>query len=172
VWDATAEFSNARNPNGVWSYGWMPVNGTTFTVYPQLSGGTAPAWFDPAIAVLGAPATWKNMTNAPQYRITAGQMAVHPGNNGERSLVRFTAPATAVCEAVAEFLAGDTGDTSAIVMRNGSTLFTAPSTNAFPVFSSLLAVQAGDTLDFGVGLVEGGNFYSGNTGIGVVVRCE
>ena len=61
-WNARNEFTTLNgNPNGVWSYGWMPVGFATFTHYVNSSGEpSGPSWY--GWNGDHTPGIWRNLT--------------------------------------------------------------------------------------------------------------
>ena len=75
------------NPNGVWSYGWF--NRDKFSLYENVVEG---AWSGPLKSSYGNfPVIWKNM-GTPKCGVNTNQVSLHPGPDGEASVVRWTAP--------------------------------------------------------------------------------
>ncbi|MCB9880672.1 MAG: hypothetical protein H6832_10355 [Planctomycetes bacterium] len=95
-WDATAEFSSTKNPNGVWSYGWSLNRGAPINVFSQRGAhcGSLMAWSNqfpqyPTVGKNEAATTYCCST----VRMPAQRMFLHPGQAGENAVLRFTAPA-------------------------------------------------------------------------------
>lgn len=168
LYDATAEFSATTNPSGVWSYGWMPTDFSSFnlitgTVIDPASGSTI--WSSPVGAHL-----WVNTDGVTHAGIAPGQMSLHPGVATEAAVLRFTAPTSGIAVVDAEFFAGDTGLMSLGLLLDtdffGGFVWTA--TNLGTVTTAPLVVSAGDTIDF----VVFGGYASGNTGLAATVDFE
>ncbi len=152
--DATSAFTIANgNPNGVWSYGWMPTDFSTFnldTVGEQRWHG--PAW---SRVSGGEPVIWKNTTTSTQWGVPVGWLSLHPGGGNIPSVLRWTAPAPGVAHVVGQFLPA--GAVLPVAVRlNGQPWWTAPDYGSFDLTSS---VSAGSTIDFAVY----GGYISGNT---------
>lgn len=180
TFDAAADFSVTNNPNGVWQYGWSSTLGSDFNLYTSagIDAGLN-FWRYPPITYLGAPAVWHNGTGSLIENGTvstqAGQMAFHPGPNGQYSIVRWTAPETgnyslATAFAGADFVGPTTTDVH--VLHNSTSLFNdfvngfgTPSAKSF---ASTLSVVAGDTIDFAVGFGNG-NFYFDSTSLAATI---
>ncbi len=174
------------NPNGPWSYGWMRPSDLAYGLYFDLStlaDGTQ-YMTDNAIQSLGAPSVTYNPTASATlgdlFPLLPGQLGMHPGPNGEWSVVRWTAPATETVTLAALFTGRDTEDpppattTDVYVIYNSlSTLF-AGTVNRFrvgPYFQTTLDMQSGDTIDFVVG--DGGNgFISDSTALDAVILAD
>ena len=110
VYDAAASFSVSSNPNKDFTFGWepavanLPVPGAPFTTYPNpFVLGTYNGWEDLSVAgtaFYSAPSVFHNPSASPatvgSITLTGNQLAFHPGQDGELSVIRFTAPQTAV----------------------------------------------------------------------------
>src|SRR5688572_25609400 len=98
VYDAAADFSPTSNPNGAWSFGFeYPTLGGLFTL--ESSSGSVMGldyWASNAGPTL--PAAFHNPTSSTilyggSAVIEGDQLVLHPGQLGEYSIARFTAPA-------------------------------------------------------------------------------
>ncbi len=150
VYDAAADFSATRNPNGVWSYGSGAPS--AFTPFTQT---LASAWIGQDIPA--ATAQQFNTTSA-SIALDNGRLrllptvAGLPNNLTQDATVRWTAPAAGSYSIIAhlESLAG-AGATSPVVTlyQNNTSLETAALSNGVPLdFNRTLTFAAGDTLDF------------------------
>ena len=152
VFDATADFSITNgNPNGAWSYGWMPTDFSTFNLHTNATtnvNGDSPGWGD----VTGF---WKNLGSAA-YGVPTGWLSLHPGPGEEPSVVRWTSPLLGSARIQGRFLAGDSGSMLVAVRMNGQAVWQATDSGAFDLLRS---VVAGDTVDFAVY----GGYWAGNT---------
>lgn len=165
--DAAADFSTASNPNGVWSYGWSATLGGAFTIDTTTNSPTPgiDQWGG-FITPDGNPSVSHNSTGSiialSTVRFNPGQLCMHPGVNGEYSVLRFTAPTAGSYLINAAFVGQDILGTSsdAHLLVNGSGVW-ADNVIGFegtPVsVSSGLTLLAGDTVDVAVGF--GGNDY-------------
>ncbi len=95
-----------------------------------------------------------------------GQLAFHPGRDGEYSVVRWTSPTEGTIELATQFESiAEKATTDVHVLHNGRALFDAfinlhddgPKTE----FAKSLAVEPGDTIDCAVGF--GNGFYGADT---------
>jgi hypothetical protein len=165
IYDAAADFSTNSNPNGVWSYGYSTTLGSAMTLYSDNADAIAGMGQWRSNIWAGAPAVWKNFTtNTITYNTDIygpGQLGFHPGPNGEYSIVRFTAPTANQYQIAGAFYGEDTAGTTTDVhiLENNVSIFNGyvngfgPSSG--PTFNVNLALNAGDHLDFTVGV--GGN---------------
>jgi hypothetical protein len=110
VYDAAASFSVSSNPNADFTFGWepaaanLPFPGAPFTTYPTpFLLGTYNGWEDPSVpgtTFYSVPSVFHNPSASAatvgSITLTGNQLAFHPGQDGELSVIRFTAPQTAV----------------------------------------------------------------------------
>jgi T5SS/PEP-CTERM-associated repeat protein len=181
IYDAANDFSSTNNPNGAWSYGWSASLASGLHVYPTSGTGNGlSGWYDPPITVLGAPAVFLNPTasaiTAGTVNILAGQLAFHPGNLGQFSVVRWTAPLAGPAMISAIFTGRDVTPTTTDVhvLHNGAALFNGV-VNSFgsgPSFDTpeIVAVLQGDTIDFAVGYGPNGTFWADTTSLDGVIE--
>lgn len=178
AFDAAADFSATANPNGAWSYGFIPVGGALadLTLYDEvLQFDGLDRWVHssrPSGAL--APTIVHNGTDAPitvhgDVTLGPGQLTFHPGPEGQESVVRFTAPSGGEYQIDATFAVGDPPDggsttTDVHVRKNGVALFdgdinaSASATDSEHYLASL-TLTAGDVVDFAVGFGNGNFFY-------------
>ena len=161
--NALTEFSLAQNPNGVWSYGYRTSAGAPFKLYPthDQPSGNVGTWYDTSI-----PDTW----HTPQISHGAGSPLVHlhPGPQGQMSILRWTAPSATTVNISGRFENMNNATTDVHVVHNSSAaLFDGAINGAGSVapFSIRKTVAAGDTLDFVVGWGSNGTYYSDSTGL-------
>jgi hypothetical protein len=181
-YDAVKDFSITANPNGVWTYGWTSSLGSPLTPYTvtdtssvpgtsfwQARNGDAPelAHNDTGVLICASTSTWC---------IPPNDLLLHPGPNGEYSVVRWTAPSSGTIMITGVFEGLDrVGPTSTDVhvLHNSSRSLLRGPINSYRqplAFSGiLLRVAAGDTVDFAVGFGSNGNYYYDSTGIRFVV---
>jgi hypothetical protein len=186
TFDLRADFSSSNNPNGVWSYGWSAVLGSIFHAYSQNSlplNNGIDLWTDPGhcLGFPCTPNTGHNGTSTARFGETAwfvpGQVTIHPGQAGEYSMIRWTAPAADPIQIDATFTGVDTvGTTTDVhILHNGFSIFdsfiddTDGFSNLIPdtevSLHALLTVAAGDTIDFAVGRGKNGTYFFDATGI-------
>ena len=168
MFQAGTEFSPVRNPNGMWSYGaaLTPGSFAIFTAASKLSG--LDSWRVAAGVpdTFGAPVIYHNGTGSPlttHILYPSGQLAGHPGPNGEYAVLRWTAPAGGSYRIAAVFTGGDAATTDVHVTGSGIAPFSATVTGqgVRQTFSRDTSFLAGDTIDFSVGA--GGNGYFNDT---------
>ncbi len=175
----TDDFSATANPNGAWSYGWLNGLGGTFTGYTAplsaTAGGTVQSWHDPATYSLGAPSVWNNssisayITGTVNY--SAGWAGFHPGYQNQMSDFRFMAQTAGTYAVAFDFQGADVvGTTSDVhVYTGGNDIFSA---NIFGYgdstrksFSSMLFLNAGQTIDIAVGYGSNGSYFYDSTAV-------
>jgi len=179
TFNAAADFSATNNPNGVWQYGWSSNLGSTFNLLTATENlcGLTDSWFNPNL-FLGNPRVEHNGTGSTINCITRtfqpDELSLHPGVNGQYSIVRWVAPEAGTYSLASTFSGLDfVGTTTDVhVLHNGTSLldnlvngFGAPSARSF---ASALSVLAGDTIDFAVGFGNG-NFYYDTTGLAATI---
>ncbi len=151
------EFSLEKgNPNGVWSYGWMPTDFSTFNLYTQHS---TYQWYGPQGGDR-TPGIWINTTGGTSYGVPDKWLSLHPGPGQEPSVLRWTAPKDGQVTVTGEFLAGDSGVMTVAVRHNNQESWKATDAGTFNLS---MAVVAGETIDF----VVYGGYGFGNTPVKV-----
>jgi hypothetical protein len=104
-----------------------------------------------------------------------GQLAFHPGVNGEYGVVRWTAPAQEKVEISAAFKSiAERATTDVHVVLNGRALFdgyiNVKDGGPEARFQGTAAVKAGDTIDFAVGYGNG-NYGADTTALAVTIKA-
>jgi hypothetical protein len=172
TYNATADFSTTNgNPNGVWSYGWMPHGDfSTFNLYTThnvLNTGAFNQWF---IAFTGdwTPNVGYNYTSGTEYGVNPGQLTIHPGPVNESSVVRFTAPDNGTYNLDGQFFGGDIGQMLVGIRSNSNWLWQASDHGSFNIDNYTLS--SGNTVDFIV-YTDGGNGY-GNTPLELIITKD
>lgn len=159
VYDVATDFSLESNPNGVWIYGYSGTLGGTLNFYDQASvdGAGNQLWRSSVVQSLGAPADWKR---------TDGTAAFHPGQGGEYSVYRFTAPSQGTYNLSVVFTGIDSTTTDVHVLQGSNSLFSGNISGfgSTSNYATSLSLAANDIVDFAVGFGNG-SFYSDATGI-------
>ena len=157
-WNAQHEFSIENgNPNGVWSYGWMPVDFSEFRLLEHpVWNGSGPQWA--GWNGDGTPGIWRNDSQGYSYGIPPGWLSLHPGPGTEPSVLRWTAPVGGSYLIAGVFGPGDAGWIQVAVRVDGVTVWAAPNEG---VFSVKAYVPAGGTVDF----MAYGGYGFGNTAL-------
>ncbi len=187
-YNVAEDFSLASNPNCVYSYGSTATSDpeSLFTVSPFSTANQPVAnidrWHRDNPDTDLVPAVFGNRSNVPINYGTIVQapneLNLHPGPLGERSVVRFTAPAAGLHNITGQFIGIDTGGTTTDVLvfrRNniGSALLFFGSVNGYldtePFSITNLSLNAGDIIEFSVGFGSNGNFSADSTGLTAVI---
>ena len=179
--------------SGVWSYGYAsalnPVNFTldTNATADYFGDGNAAGFYTPTAPSPYdlLPTVLKNVTSGALISEggTIGPwpttlLLMHPGQSGDYSVVRFTAPTTATYVVTGEFMAignfsGVTSDSASITTSGpvSTTLYSTTSTTTPYNFSFSQQLQVGQSLDFAVGLgpSPGNQFLYDSTGFNVTI---
>jgi hypothetical protein len=180
TWDAAADFSPTSNPNGAWRYGYAggltvpyaPFTlGAGFTVDPGVPGWGAGTWDH-------LPGVFQNTTAQTVHirdtvTLPAGELALHPGVNGEYGVVRFVAPRDGAYTVTAGFGGRDNqfGGTDAHVLAAGEEVFAAPITAASgaDMAPTTVSLLAGESIDFAVGYGSNGTYFNDTTALSATV---
>ena len=177
-YDAVRDFSIISNPNGVWSYGWLsslgsPLNLYTVTDTTSISGMSA--WLESGTYSANPPYVAHNDTSAVicfgTFCVPRNYLHLHPGPNNEVAVVRWTAPSSGSFRLQGAVVGLDfqfpTTTTFYVVLNSNNYLFstTIDSYKSPLSFHKVLAVSAGDTLDFAVDFGQDGSYLGDSTGI-------
>ena len=197
VYNAVADFNAsgttpAQSTNGAWTYGYSTSLGGTFVLHNTATGNyfgspAGAAGFYTPLDGNALPTVIKN-TNAGA--LTAGTITnwtpdlllMHPGQGAQYSVVRFTTPTAGDYTVSSLFQGLDSKGpttTDVHVRLNGIDLFSSNVSTYGPppvAYSSggSLALLAGDTLDFAVGLSANPNdntFYYDSTGFDATISA-
>ena len=172
TYDVAADFSTNSNPNGVWTYGYALTLGGSLILYNQPGSVTGVDYWSlsgnvPDVAHNSTP----NPVSLGTPLFAPYQAAFHPGQTGEYSIFRFTAPAAGTYLLQTSFSGIDTmGTTTDVhVLTNDAVIFSG-SVNGYgpgtgPSFATNLVLQASDRVDFEVGYGSDGNYLDDATGI-------
>lgn len=120
IYNAANDFSTSSNPNSPWTFGSSTTLGGTFV--PYVSPGT----IGPFDAWGNAPGTNPSVFhNSSAGTVTflsitlfGNELALHPGEFGEYSIVRFTAPVSDVYTLTGSFGGRDTTTTDIHILLN------------------------------------------------------
>jgi hypothetical protein len=180
-YEAGPDFTIGANPNCEFSYGNTATNAptSTFALYPLSRANEFVEGVDRVYRSdsdpFRLPAVLGNRTGGTvQYADVeqeSNQLNVHPGANGERSVVRFTAPTTGAYNIAGDFEGISTSGTSSdavILNRTTGTVVFGPApvigTGTLVPFNQTVSLTQGDIIEFSVG--DGGNgFNNDSTGL-------
>jgi hypothetical protein len=160
TYTAVDDFSTENgNPNGVWSYAWMPTDFSSFNLYTNHNSYQWYGWGSD-----NSPCIWLN-TGAPAYGVPTGWLSLHPGNGYQPSVLRGTAPVAGNVSVTGEFLAGDSGIMEVAVRLDNQPWWQATDSGSFDLITS---VVSGTTIDFAVY----GGYGFGNTPISATISYQ
>ena len=172
--DAADNFSLTSPTYGAWSFGSEPKDGGTFAPGSQfdLTGGVA-GWG--AATWDNLPGAFKNFTAQSQHfrntvTLGGGELALHPGVNGEWGVARFVAPAAGIYQITASFAGRDSsfGETDAHVLVDGEEIYAGAVIDDSPVGMAAPVTRylaAGSVVDFAVGYGANGTYYNDSTAL-------
>ncbi len=178
-YDAVRDFNSTLNTAAqTWQYGYTDTSGLGFTNYEEVGNGiTYQVWQRPG----GASNMGLVFNGSGQnfdYNICTTQqpdvLALFPGNDGRKTIVRWKAPATGTYSLVGRFQNIDHSSSDAAIVRNGSTtLFSAfvdaPGTCHQTVtvksYSLQVYLSKDDTLDFRLGWGSNNEYSYDGTGL-------
>jgi hypothetical protein len=164
IYNATTDFSiNNANPNGIWSYGWMPTDFSTFNLYTASSRmvDSSPQWYRSGSSNY-TPVIWRLDDSISRYGVAVGQLSLHPGSGGEASALRWTAPSNGQYHIDGQFFSGHSGIMQVGVRQGADWLWQGVDAG---IFSFNRSVTAGTSIDF----VVYGGYVSGNTPLELTV---
>jgi len=187
--EAVPLFSILANPNGNWSYGYAPAGNTSgFVLYDHADKNH-----------FGSPETpiemWRRreewhplvLRNTSPLTIVIQEAVVlppnmfemHPGSNGERSVLRWTAPANGHYQVQGQFRGLNTNDhvgcrtsTDALVIHNSKEVRFKEEITGYDVersFDLTFKARERDTIDFSVGYGSNQNYECDSTGFSVII---
>jgi hypothetical protein len=168
IFDATADFSVINgNPNGVWSYGWMPTDFTAFNLYTNnhcVAAASPLHWFG-FFEGTCTPCVWKHMLGGTAWGVPPGWVSLHPGPGNEPSVLRWTSPSSGLVRIQGRFLAGDSGTMLVAVRMDGETRWERVDSGEFDLLET---VGLGGTVDFAVY----GGYCCGNTPLEATITLD
>ena len=171
TYNARQDFSGTSNPNGQWSYGWSYSLGGSMNVYPDYTIDYRGfyGWRDDSLYPSDDIPHVTQADDVFGWPVGPDELIFHPGWNEEYSIIRWTAPADGTADVTAEFAGAHFGTTAVFVHRNTDMLFDAvlPGYAVAPPYNSALSVQAGDTIDFAVGML--GNAAGTTTAVSAII---
>ncbi len=178
VYDPANDFSTVSNPKGVWTYGYTA--GGAFTAYPQ-SGNIDGLDYWSITTAPSLPWIANNPTAATidwiQIKVNPGELLLHPGQNGDYTVLRFTAPSAGQYDVKGSFFGIDyvsSPTTDVHVLLNGAAIFDGNVTdyrNTIAAFDKLVTLNTGDTVDFAVGWGSNGDYFFDSTGLNAIITA-
>ena len=178
----TDDVNLVDNPNGAWSYGWTQALGTEFFLHTSTV-----VWFDKLLVwstrITGdaiCPGFLYNPEDSEvsvmTLTIPPGHAALHPGQQNEQSVLRWTAPDSGECLVTVTFVGLDHGGgttTDVHVLHNGTSIFDGLINGYLDEesFSDTISAAPDDTVDFDVGFGNG-TYFCDTTGIDVKISLD
>jgi hypothetical protein len=163
IYNPITDFSITNgNPNGVWTYGWMPSDLSTFytdTITQGLQGVNWDCWWGQNQQT---HVCLNNLTFT-SYGVQPGQISLHPGAAYQAAVLRFTAPTAGLYDIGGQFFAGDNGTMLVGVRQEANFLWNGVNAGIFSMDDKTFS--AGDSIDF---LVYGG-YGAGNTPLSLTI---
>lgn len=159
------DFSTSTNPVGAWTYGYSigapGGDASALIVYPNVTTSSdVTCWYDENDVSLGAPAACINgSATTTSTGVLPGEAALHPGEHGEYSIARWTAPVAGSYVVHTQFKTGDTGETDGMLVHNDTVLWSVATTSDNPVDDRTVTLAAGDTIAVAVGYGDGSFLY-------------
>jgi hypothetical protein len=171
TYDVNAAFSTVNNPNGVWTYGWADLTGsslgslTTYSTSATLPfGNFFQGWYDPNNYYSYTPTVYKNYGadfNDGNVNIPALALILHGVGTSlkDLSVVEFTAPSTGQYSLSATFTCRqyNIGSGLVYIFKNGTDIFDNNNSYLATVGDTAtynngtLSLNAGDVIAFAVG---------------------
>jgi hypothetical protein len=166
TYDAAMDFSLNSNPNGVWSYGYSATLGSPMALddkavqdshglYTWRSAGLDPNGPGFAFNPTASPITITGPTDLMIWN--PGQLSMSEGSGGQYCVLRFTAPVTSKYDIQGAFSSVDKyygAKTDVHLLENGASIFDSVvyGIDSVASFEQTVQLNAGDTVDFAVGL--------------------
>jgi len=166
VYDAAMDFSHNSNPNGVWSYGYSDTLGSAFVfddenlqeshgLYVWRSAALDPNGPNFAFNPTANPITISGPTDLMIWN--PYQLSMSEGSGGQYSVLRFTPPESGAYQVQGAFSSVDKyygAKTDVHLLLNGTSFFDSIvyGIDSVMSFNQTLQLNAGDTVDFAVGL--------------------
>lgn len=164
MWDVTKEFSIAANPNGVWSYGYATSLNAPFTLFPfPATNSVCIRWYsnlDPygfhAINRTFDGVGFNDGQNPPTI-MPPGTLWLHPGDSGQVTILRWTAPFSGTFRAHGSFTTRCVGLVGVYLRVNETILYQSTMQGYLSnrAFDQTVSLSQGEIVDFIV--TDGGN---------------
>lgn len=184
AYDAVNDFS-ITSSTGVWSYGYTATRGSQLVPYnnarvdaSEYNGLGVDIW---NLVNTGNNPPLVGHNRSGELRIystvrhPADLLNLHPGQFGEQSVVRWTAPVAGLYQIKGRFQGIDVnhGGTDVSVLYNSATKLFADFISGFDdqkEFAILAHVETGETIDFSVGYGRNENYANDSTGLSATIR--
>ena len=189
VYDAFTDFSPTYNPppGSVWTYGYSWTLGGPFDIYKKLTHDIdrqeTSLWTRPENYL--TPNVSKNISGKDVIDVdgcivhpASVYLHMHPGENNEFSVVRWTTPINGTYQIDSAFrslrFCTEPTTTDAHVLDNSTPIYNVNINEYMSagehVFSKTLDLHAGDTIDFVVGVGDDGNYGYDSTGLRATIK--
>lgn len=170
TWNALTDYSEMNKEGQAWSCGWKPSQRGPFHVFNnQVMYQGNDQWHASAIAL--DPSVHVNRNKTVSFGVQAGWLAMHPGYNGQLSVIRWTAPRDGMVRIRGVFGAGDEGRVDVMILHGDTTLFRVENTRENEAFSLDARMSRGDVVDFVVGPGTDG-FVADSTPLDVTISAR
>jgi hypothetical protein len=179
AYDPVTEFSVTNNPSGVWSYGHSATVGGSLNLYS--TGFKDQHGADIWLTAISSPAP-SIVSNSTSEDIALGSniapaqaLSLHPAPNGEFSVLRFTAVFSGTYHVVGSWYGVDTnGTTTDVHIVSGTTVLCNGTVSGFgvgtgPSFDTVVTLNAGEFIDFAVGIGPDNDYNYDSTGLDLQV---
>jgi len=172
------DFSSTNNPNSVWSYGWSTKEGKEFNIYEKTSTfNEILLWI---ADIPNSSCVSYNPTNQLLYgnngtnSIEAKSVGFHPGNNGERAIIRWTSPNSRkyLIKTIVKGRDHVYPTSTDVNILHNSKIIWSTNINSFnePIsFSKELFVNKGSYIDFSCGYGSNNTWIGDTTGIDIII---
>lgn len=184
--EAVAVFSSTSNPNGNWSYGYTPLDDiSNFVLFTHAVHNNHYGSPDIPVDWWSRPDEWHPLILKNTSHLTIviqdglvvppNMFEMHPGPNGERSVLRWTAPASGHFRAQGQFRGLNTNGettTDVLIVINGNQTRLSDIVDGYNIekpFDLTFALSAGSTIDFSVGFGTNKNYECDSTGFSVII---
>ena len=189
VYEPSAEFSSTQNPRGPWSYGYSLALGGDLLSY----NASAPVNVAGPLGVVGIEGYYQNNfykapmlvhnplsldisnNSIPPSTVEAGGIALHPGQNNEYAVLRFTTPQDGSYDIAGSFFGDNPTPTTTDVhvLVNGVSIFDGIVEGFGPSsaqdFFATRQLTRGDLVEFAVGFGPNANFGADLTGLNLTI---
>jgi len=174
------DFSSVSNPNNEWSYGFSNIRDTNYKLLNRIENFNGYSdeivWW---ISNNALPSVFHNPTNKVIHfstvSISPHSAAFHPGPNGEKAVIRWTAPddGNYLIHAVAKGIDHVHPTTSKVSILHNNQLIWSVLINDYNKpysFSNKVILSLGDSIDFSCGFGSNGNYYGDSTAIDITIK--
>ena len=155
-YDDFSTSTNTATDANPWLYGtktaMTDATVTPFANYTAVGSDGISRWSTLATETALVPAAFKNATNGGSHGIAPGEAALHGGIDGKIAVAQYTVPAAGTYSLSGLFGAGDTGKVDLFVRYGGANVLALFDQAGTVPFSFSRAFNAGDTIEFGVGI--------------------